>query len=141
MNPVWVRIADVPWMSLPSRRAREVLSGRTVGAEGCSVRFVEIAPADPSAPRRPHMHPTYEEIILVMEGKGFTSVDGQWWPVAEGEAILIPAGAVHSTVNPGPGLLRLICFFASAYPENDWIDYPDIELTGWDDQSSERETP
>lgn len=50
-----------------------------------------------------HSHPG-EEVIYVLEGTFEYRVDGRSVTVGAGEALFIPAGAVHSARNAGTGL-------------------------------------
>jgi quercetin dioxygenase-like cupin family protein len=116
---------------LPNRSVREVFSARTGSASACSFRTVDIEPQDEASPRVPHVHEGMEEIIVVARGGGALWVEGAWARVGEGDAWIMPAGARHATVNPGPGVLRLYCFFSSATPENDYREIPEQPLEGW----------
>lgn len=132
MGLVRVRMDDVTPRLMPGRLVREILSGRVTGAAGVAVRVVEIPPAKTAAPRFPHVHHAVEEVIVVAEGGGATWVDGRWWRIERGDVLQIPAGAKHATVNPGPGDLKLLCFFPSAAPELDYTEFPDLRLSGWE---------
>lgn len=123
---------DVAARPMPSRMVREILSRRVSGAAGVGVRLVEILPVGVTQPRFPHVHREMEEVLVCLGGKGATWIDGAWWRLHPGDVLQVPAGALHGTVNPGPDPLQLLCFFPSATPENDYQEFPDIELSGWD---------
>jgi quercetin dioxygenase-like cupin family protein len=124
-------IEDVEAYRLPNRSVREVFSARTGHAANCSLRSVDIEPQDPAQPRVPHVHEAMEEIIVVARGSGALWVEGAWTRVNEGDAWIVPAGARHATVNRGPSVLRLYCFFSSATPENDYRELPEHPLEDW----------
>lgn len=101
-------------MALPGRRAAELV-GAASGAEGCSVRLVEIDPLPPGAPERgPHVHLGFEECIHVLAGRGVTRTPGAALAIGPGDTLLVPPGELHATSAAGPGVLRLICFFPVA---------------------------
>lgn len=116
---------------LPNRSVREVFSGANGLAAGCAFRTVDVEPADGGAPRVPHRHARMEEIIVVARGQGVLWADGEWTRVSAGDAWIVPPGLPHATVNPGPEMLRLYCFFSSARPEADYQELPDLPLTDW----------
>lgn len=127
-----VRLIDsVESFRLPNRLVREVFSGANGLATGCAFRTVDVAPARADDPRVPHRHDHMEEIIVVVSGAGVLWADGEWTRVGVGHAWIVPAGVPHATVNPGPGTLRLHCFFSSARPEVDYVELPELALDDW----------
>src|SRR5260370_21614834 len=58
-----------------------------------------------------HNHPDAVEILYILAGHGEQMVDdGKPFPVAAGQAVFIPTGASHSTINTGwapPTLLAI----------------------------------
>jgi mannose-6-phosphate isomerase-like protein (cupin superfamily) len=42
-------------------------------------------------------------------------------PVAAGDAIAIPPGAVHQITNTGPGVLKFLCCCAPGYEHDDTV--------------------
>ncbi len=125
------RIDDLAAFRLPNRSVREVFSARLGNATSCSFRTVDLEPQDPASPRVPHVHEAMEEVIVVATGHGALWVDGQWTAVTAGDAWLVERGTPHATVNPGPEVLRLHCFFTSATPEDDYRELADRPLTDW----------
>lgn len=103
---------DGKTLALPGRHSREVVAA-DVGAVGCTLRLVEIAPDAPGAPQRgPHVHDDFEECIHVLAGEGVMRTDAGALALAAGDTVLVPAGERHATYNTGAAALRLICFFA-----------------------------
>lgn len=124
-------VEEVEPFRLPNRLVREVFSGANGLSAACSFRTVDVDPQDDAHPRVPHVHAAMEEIIVVARGEGALWVEGEWTRVSEGDAWIVPMGERHATVNPGPGVLRLYCFFSSARPEADYREIPDRPLSGW----------
>lgn len=77
------------------------LEGRKYGLV-TSVFESEIVPG--SGPR-PHTHP-YAEFFVLHEGQGRYIADDTSINAEAGDIVVIPAGAVHSFINIGQGLLR-----------------------------------
>jgi mannose-6-phosphate isomerase-like protein (cupin superfamily) len=124
---------DGRMLSLPGRRSREIVS-KTMGAQGATVRLVEIAPAVPGeTPRGPHVHRSFEECIYVMAGTGVTETESGELRVEAGDCVLVSPGELHVTRNTGDGPLVLLCFF----PEAD-IGPQTREFSTWDEAKAAR---
>jgi oxalate decarboxylase/phosphoglucose isomerase-like protein (cupin superfamily) len=73
-----------------------------------------------------HNHPTSDEILYFLAGTGEQMVDDdQTFPVAAGQAVWIPKGAFHSTVNTGWDPLVLLAVYAPAGAEDALKGLPD----------------
>ena len=55
-----------------------------------------------------HLHEHADELIYVISGTGTQTVGLEEFPISEGEAVYIPMGTLHSTMNTGWRTLRLI---------------------------------
>jgi quercetin dioxygenase-like cupin family protein len=56
-----------------------------------------------------HSHPGADEVLYVVDGEGLQMVDDEEpFPIKAGDAVHIPAGVPHSTVNTTWRTLRLI---------------------------------
>jgi len=98
-------------LGLPGRTSMEIAS-RAMGTDGVTLRYVEIPVAQPGdAPRRPHRHDGFEEVIHVLEGSGCTESDSGSHPLRAGDTIVMPSGEWHATRNTGSSTLKLLCFF------------------------------
>jgi oxalate decarboxylase/phosphoglucose isomerase-like protein (cupin superfamily) len=74
-----------------------------------------------------HNHPEADEILYVLAGRGEQMVDdGTPFPVTAGEAVFIPTGAWHSTVNTGWEPLTLLAIYAPAGAEEVLRGLPDF---------------
>jgi oxalate decarboxylase/phosphoglucose isomerase-like protein (cupin superfamily) len=75
-----------------------------------------------------HNHPDADEILYVLSGHGEQMVDdGKLFPVAAGQAIFIPTGAWHSTINTGWEPLALLAIYAPAGAEEALRGLPDFK--------------
>lgn len=118
---VKVNVQEAVAIPAPCRTIRELISGAAGGARGVTLRIVEIHPAT-GCQRRPHAHLDMEEVIYVLEGHGEMWVAGERLPVQTGDAVLVPAGVPHMTVNTGTQPLRLACFFPSPDATRGWLE-------------------
>ena len=75
-----------------------------------------------------HNHPDADEILYVLSGHGDQMVDDREpFPVAAGQAIFIPTGAYHSTINTGWEPLALLAIYAPAGAEEALRGLPDFK--------------
>jgi mannose-6-phosphate isomerase-like protein (cupin superfamily) len=75
----------------------------------------------PGASTTPHYHPLTEEIYYLLEGSGQMTIGDETRPVAPGDAIAIPPGAVHTITNTGAGTLKFLCCCAPGYEHSDTV--------------------
>lgn len=118
-----VRSQAVAGRRAPNRTIYEYVSAAACGAEGVTLRIVEMDPPERSGPRSPHTHP-YEETIYILEGEGEAWVEGRTYPVRQGEALLLAANHRHMLRNTGTGVLKLACFFPSPEIDSDTVERP-----------------
>ncbi len=69
----------------------------------------------------PHHHPRTEEIYYILEGVASMTIDGETQHVGPGDAIAIPAGAVHAIRNTGDTILKFLCCCAPGYEHDDTV--------------------
>lgn len=99
-------------LTLPGRRATELVSAAE-GGYGITVRRVVIPPeSDPAAARGPHRHEGCEEVIVILAGQGEFTTAHAAWPVAAGDLVIVSPGEPHRTRNTGTADLESLCFFA-----------------------------
>ena len=55
---------------------------------------------------REHAHDPHEELILVIEGTGTATIDGEMHPMQPGTTLFLAPGSRHGFVNDGEGPLR-----------------------------------
>ena len=121
---------DSRLLSLPGRRSREILAA-AMGAACSTLRYVEIDPPQPGAPKRgPHVHSGFEECIYVMSGSGTMQAESGEHPVKAGDTILVPAGERHVTHNTGNEVLTLLCFFPTGDVSTGTTEFESWELSG-----------
>lgn len=108
-----VRAEDAARLALRGRSATLLFEGDSYGVD-MTVRLVEVPPEDPADPPRPqHVHDGASEFIWMLEGRGMVHGTGEWFEVAAGEGVYVPAGERHKIVPVGGRPLRLLCFFST----------------------------
>ena len=83
-------------------------SNRSIAAFELTVRGGERLPAPA------HSHDHYEETIYGLEGVLTWTVDGKAIPVAPGQALCIPRGAIHRFDNHETGDAKVLCVITPA---------------------------
>jgi mannose-6-phosphate isomerase-like protein (cupin superfamily) len=58
------------------------------------------------------IHPDTDQFFRIEEGKGMIVVDGVTHKVAEGDGVVIPAGAHHNVICTGHDALKLYTIYA-----------------------------
>ncbi|MEZ0292102.1 MAG: cupin domain-containing protein [Solirubrobacteraceae bacterium] len=81
-----------------------------------------------------HNHPDADEVLYVLAGAGDQMVDdGEPFPVRPGQAIWIPKGQFHSTVNTGWEPMAILAIYAPAGAEQvlktlpDYVEVPAVD--------------
>lgn len=57
-----------------------------------------------------HAHGDHEEVYYIISGRGTMSVDEETREIRDGDAVYIPAGALHSIANRGEDFLVFLAF-------------------------------
>ncbi len=74
-----------------------------------------------------HNHPESDEILYIVAGEGEQMVDdGEPFPVRPEQAVFIPKGAYHSTLNTGWQPLSLLAIYSPAGAEDALAGLPDF---------------
>ena len=75
-----------------------------------------------------HNHPDSDEILYFLSGEGEQMVDdGEPFAVRPGQAVFIPKGAFHSTINRGWEPMAILAIYAPAGAEDVLKTLPDYE--------------
>ena len=94
---------------LPGRDWHMLIGPETVGARNMTFGWGVFPPG--SAPEG-HVHPTQEEIVYIIRGRGeLVSPEGSV-PLEPGVAVYIPVGEFHATVSHGPEPLEMVTAFS-----------------------------
>ncbi|HRI72313.1 MAG TPA: cupin domain-containing protein, partial [Polyangium sp.] len=107
---------------------REALQKNAIGAEektkllplfenaDHTVNLIQTRGAVP-----PHHHVEHDELVMVLEGKGTFTIEGQNREVSAGDILIIPRGAVHSYVHQGDGISAVVSVFSPKFDPKDRI--------------------
>ncbi len=97
----------------------------TDNTDGTAVSLMHVVLL-PGEGHERHNHPGSDEILYILTGSGEQMVDdADTFPVGPGQAVFIPKGAFHSTVNTGWEPLTLLAIYAPAGAEEVLKDLPD----------------
>lgn len=86
----------------------------------------------------PHRHPTMTEAFYVLDGELALVADGAEQAIPSGGFALVPAGAVHTFGNAGPGPLRVLILHSPAL-DRYFAELDSLDRSGRLDRESERE--
>lgn len=114
--------AQFEFKDLPGRQAADPLEDV---ASASSLRIVQMLR---TPGRRAHVHPHSEEVVVVAAGHGHAFIDGEWFAVATGDVVRIPAGVPHATVPDEHTQMELVCFFPHPNLSKN-IEDTDIEVS------------
>jgi mannose-6-phosphate isomerase-like protein (cupin superfamily) len=106
--------AQTPFVTKDGSQIRSILDRTNAPVEKQSLAEATVQ-AGAGAQR--HYHRLSEEIYFILEGSGRMEIDGQARDVAQGDAILIPAGAWHTIT--AQERLRFLCCCAPPYAHED----------------------
>ena len=107
---------------------REALQKNPIGAEektklfalfentDHTVNLIQTRGAVPA-----HHHAEHDELVMILEGKGTFTIEGQNREVAPGDILIIPRGAVHSYVHQGDGITQVVSVFSPKFDPKDRI--------------------
>jgi quercetin dioxygenase-like cupin family protein len=81
-------------------------------ASGSSFAFETFDPPGTSVP--PHVHPTQDEHIYVLEGVFTLYLDGQWQTAGPGDTVLMPRNLPHAYYNRSESPTRALFWVSPA---------------------------
>ncbi|HEU5349901.1 MAG TPA: cupin domain-containing protein [Ktedonobacterales bacterium] len=85
-----------------------------------SVSFIWVDQPPGHGPRL-HKHP-YEEIFILLEGRGRYTVGTETLEATAGQIIVVPPNTPHKFINSGEGQLRQIDIHASKQFITEWLE-------------------
>ena len=111
MGKYIVNLNEVPVGKITGRETRDLISGKTVGSKGISLRIADVLPGALCTPG--HVHTECEEVIFILSGQGEIKIGEETFPMKIGDAILLPTGVPHLIRNTGKEVMRMACSFSS----------------------------
>ena len=106
-----------------------LMRGLAVASTGAREVEVWEARMVAGAATPPHYNDA-EEVVIVLAGSIEAEIDGDTGAVAEGELVVVPAGAVHQLRNSAPGETRKIAVLGRVGAKTFWPDGTPLE-TPW----------
>ena len=85
----------------------KVFVGRELGTTGSEVSFQTLAPGQDSGFL--HTHKTHEELYIILSGCGHFQVDGEQFPVKEGDIVRVSPHGKRALKNTGAAPLTMLC--------------------------------
>jgi mannose-6-phosphate isomerase-like protein (cupin superfamily) len=82
----------------------------------CDEAVVKCLHIDPGQQARPHAHRSAVDVMVIVQGTGVATVDGQERRVAPGDIILNPPGTLHGLRNDGSE--RIVWLVIQSPPPN-----------------------
>jgi len=87
---------EVPFRRVDWGLTKDLIGPEQMGAEHLRVKITEYLPG---YSHKLHMHPTQEEVIFVLDGKGVTQTREDKITIGPGSVVFVPAGVYHATIN------------------------------------------
>lgn len=91
-----VQIDAVDFQKVDWGLTKHLISPEAAGSKHIKVSITEYLPG---FTHELHVHPTQEEVIYVLSGKGFSETEKDRQDIAPGCVVFVPAGVPHATVN------------------------------------------
>ena len=109
-----IRETEQPWEQTRQGKLKWMVHPETETATNHTyMYFQEIGPGSRSGQHR-HIS---EELILVLEGRGYDTHDGERWQWDQGDLICIPPMTVHQHFNTGSSRVLLLNCMPSVYTD------------------------
>jgi mannose-6-phosphate isomerase-like protein (cupin superfamily) len=91
-----VLAGDVPFRQVAWGLTKDLVGPERMGSEHVRIKITEY---QPGFSHKLHMHPTQEEVIYVLEGRGTSETREDKIDIGPGSVVFVPAGVHHATNN------------------------------------------
>ena len=95
-----------------------ILVGKDNGGENLTVVDASI---DPGAGLALHIHPNYEEAMLVLEGSIEAVLEDETRVLGPGDLLLAPEGVKHTITNQSEMPARVLAIYPTTAPERVFV--------------------
>jgi oxalate decarboxylase/phosphoglucose isomerase-like protein (cupin superfamily) len=113
----------LPTMSFDWGLIKPLVARENTEGAGVSLMHVVLLPGQG---HERHNHPDADEVLYILAGTGEQMVDDETtFPVRPGQAVWIPRGQFHSTVNTGWEPMTILAIYAPAGAEEALTTLPD----------------
>ncbi len=97
-------------------------SAALVGKDNGGINLTVVnAGIDPGAGLALHVHPNYEEAMLVMEGNIEAVLEDETRVLGPGDLLLAPAGVRHTITNQSEKPARVLAIYPTTTPEREFV--------------------
>ena len=87
---------DVPFRQVAWGLTKDLVGPERMGSEHIRIKITEY---QPGFSHKLHVHPTQEEVIFVLEGRGISETQDDKIEIGPGSVAFVPAGVYHATTN------------------------------------------
>lgn len=91
-----VLAGDVPFRQVDWGLTKDLVGPECMGSEKIRIKITEY---QPGFSHKLHVHPTQEEVIFVLEGRGISETREDKIEIGPGSVAFVPAGVYHATTN------------------------------------------
>ena len=95
-----------------------ILVGKDNGGKNLTVVNARI---DPGAGLALHIHPSYEEATLVLEGNIEAVLEDETRVLGAGDLLLAPAGVKHTITNQSDKPASVLAIYPTTTPEREFV--------------------
>jgi len=97
-------------------------SNTLVGKDNGGINLTVVsAGIDPGAGLALHIHPNYEEAMLVLEGEIEAVLEDETRILGPGDLLLAPAGVKHTITNQSAKPARVLAIYPTTTPEREFV--------------------
>lgn len=87
---------EIPFREVDWGLTKDLVCPERMGSEHIRLKITEY---QPGYSHELHMHPTQEEVIFVLAGRGVTETREDKMEIGPGSVVFVPAGVYHATLN------------------------------------------
>jgi quercetin dioxygenase-like cupin family protein len=91
-----VLAGDIPFRQVAWCLTKDLVGPERMGSEHIRIKITEY---QPGFSHKLHVHPTQEEVIFVLEGRGISETQDDKIEIGPGSVAFVPAGVYHATTN------------------------------------------
>tara|TARA_B100001750_G_scaffold99726_1_gene78974 strand:+ start:579 stop:932 length:354 start_codon:yes stop_codon:yes gene_type:complete len=102
----------------PGVRARPIVNS-SLGSDTMSINMINI---DPNAAIPAHIHPSHEEVLIIVEGSFSYELGDEKGDLTQGDSVLIPPTDRHYLINTSNTTGTVIAIFPVTSPERIIVD-------------------
>jgi quercetin dioxygenase-like cupin family protein len=94
-----VNVDNIDFHEVAWGLTKNIIGPESAGSEKIKINITEYLPG---FTHKLHVHPTQEEVIYVLSGKGVSETEAGKIEIGPGSVAFVPAGTAHATQNLSP---------------------------------------